>query len=165
MYQYFMDSFRGEQDYNKHMKFHTGETVNVYQCDTCQKTFSHQKNLVQHMKIHQGVTKQYKCPECPASYSYKCHLTRHLMIHTGQYIERVNDSVPEFHGQRTFIRAVKKTKLSHNLDFNIFLICPGKWELDHSNAHCLSICLSLILQLHVLRVRAVTSIHMFRLQL
>ena len=76
--------YRTEQDLTKHMKFHSGEMVSVYQCDTCQKTFSHHKNLAQHMKIHQGTAKQYKCPECPASYSYKCHLTRHLMIHTGK---------------------------------------------------------------------------------
>ncbi|WAR25515.1 ZN546-like protein [Mya arenaria] len=77
-------SLKNDGALQKHMKAcHIGEPVSVFQCDQCQKTFQHQKNLAQHMKLHQGNPKQFKCPECPATYSYKCHLTRHLMIHTG----------------------------------------------------------------------------------
>ena len=77
---------RTETSLQKHMRgAHGGESVSLFTCEVCSKTFQNQKNLVQHMKLHQGLTKQYKCSECPAAYSYKCHLTRHLMIHTGEF--------------------------------------------------------------------------------
>ncbi|KAH3727517.1 zinc finger protein 271-like [Dreissena polymorpha] len=76
-------TFKSEASFQKHMRCHSGEPFSIFQCEVCNKTFAHQKNLVQHQKIHQNRGRQFKCPECPASYSYKCHLTRHLMIHTG----------------------------------------------------------------------------------
>ena len=53
-------------------------------CPTCTKTFSTNKNLKRHIKIHSEKT--YQCSEqgCNLSFIRKDHLVRHMRKHSGE---------------------------------------------------------------------------------
>ena len=54
-------------------------------CPTCTKTFSTNKNLKRHIKIH-SEEKPYQCSEqdCNLSFTRKDHLDRHMRKHSGE---------------------------------------------------------------------------------
>ena len=54
-------------------------------CPTCTKTFSTNKNLNRHIKIH-SEEKPYQCSEqdCNLSFTRKDHLDRHMRKHSGE---------------------------------------------------------------------------------
>ena len=51
-------------------------------CDVCQKTYSSNRNLRQHMLIHKGI-KKYKCGFCQKAFRDRSTRNRHEHLHTG----------------------------------------------------------------------------------
>ncbi|CAL4067212.1 unnamed protein product, partial [Meganyctiphanes norvegica] len=54
----------------------------TYQCCNCDKTFSHKRNHLRHLRTHIG-DKPYQCTYCEKAFSRNCHLIRHMNMHTG----------------------------------------------------------------------------------
>ncbi|XP_047522840.1 zinc finger protein 583-like isoform X2 [Pieris napi] len=55
--------------------------IKPYQCTVCNKRFTQQGGLVQHMRAHSG-DKPFNCTFCPKSFTQKSGLDQHLRIHT-----------------------------------------------------------------------------------
>ena len=53
----------------------------VYVCGQCDKTCSHQSNIICHSRICKGIKKVYKCKKCSKTFSYKFHLETRLKNH------------------------------------------------------------------------------------
>ena len=58
---------------------HTGDKP--YECDVCNKRFSHSSTLVTHERTHTG-HKPYECDVCQKKFSCSGNLTRHKRTHT-----------------------------------------------------------------------------------
>ena len=58
----------------------TGEML--YTCETCQKTFTHMRNLKRHVKDVHG-EKKFVCEQCGESFTRKVNLERHQKRHSG----------------------------------------------------------------------------------
>ncbi|XP_075696478.1 uncharacterized protein LOC142662243 [Rhinoderma darwinii] len=54
-----------------------------YHCPACDKTFTHQSNLLVHQRIHSG-ERTYHCHECNRQFSQRTSLMIHLRTHTGE---------------------------------------------------------------------------------
>ena len=54
-----------------------------FQCEICEKKFSHECNLKQHMLTHSKV-KNHECDICKKRFTYKSHLVEHFRIHLGE---------------------------------------------------------------------------------
>ena len=62
-----------------HQSIHQLETSdNQYQCNTCQKTFGQQDDLLRHQSIHI----EYQCSICQKTFKYQKRFLKHQMIHT-----------------------------------------------------------------------------------
>ena len=63
-----------------------GKSSNKHVCFACNKTFTTQKILKRHIKIHSDEVKKHQCSEtgCDFSFTRKDHLNRHMRAHTGE---------------------------------------------------------------------------------
>jgi hypothetical protein len=76
-----------EVQMKQHMKSHQNEdTVKVYSCQICSKSFKNLTHLNNHMKIHSDV-RDFACPECGQEFRLKHHLQSHMRRHTGDLFE------------------------------------------------------------------------------
>ncbi len=55
-----------------------------FQCKVCQKTFTTQNKLNNHVAYNHTDKRSYKCPECPITYKRKARTTRHLKEYHGK---------------------------------------------------------------------------------
>ena len=58
-------------------------TVSAYTCSTCGASFSNQRELMQHVKIHMTTktASEYKCPTCGATFTSQTELMEHADKH------------------------------------------------------------------------------------
>ncbi|XP_022114101.2 zinc finger protein 677 [Pieris rapae] len=67
-------------DLSDHVAKHHSK-IKPYQCTVCNKRFTQQGGLVQHMRAHSG-DKPFNCTYCPKAFTQKSGLDQHLRIHT-----------------------------------------------------------------------------------
>ena len=56
------------------------QSIQVYKCDKCNKTYTIKNSYQKHLLIHNG--KKYICSICDAKFDDKSKLNRHLLIHS-----------------------------------------------------------------------------------
>ncbi|XP_024080325.1 zinc finger protein PLAG1-like [Cimex lectularius] len=56
-------------------------TPNVFECETCKKSFNSKAKLIQHRYVHTG-EKPFVCATCGKGFSSKFRLVRHVLIHS-----------------------------------------------------------------------------------
>jgi uncharacterized C2H2 Zn-finger protein len=82
----------------------------VFECPTCQKTFTLSGNLRRHMQIHAepGLQKKHVCELCNKSYSRRGDLITHYRSHTGQKPHKCKECGRSF-SRKSDLRAHSKT--------------------------------------------------------
>ena len=63
-------------------------TEKLFKCQFCDKRYSTQKSLNQHMNIHDE-SKDFKCDVCLKIFPNKAHLNTHYRTHTAKNLLRV----------------------------------------------------------------------------
>uniref|UniRef100_A0A672GU34 C2H2-type domain-containing protein n=2 Tax=Salarias fasciatus TaxID=181472 RepID=A0A672GU34_SALFA len=77
----FVKSFSQQRNLFSHMRIHTGQKPSS--CEKCGRSSSHQSYLFAHMRIDTG-KKLHSCEECGKSFNRQGNLLRHMRIHTGE---------------------------------------------------------------------------------
>ncbi|KAJ8287381.1 hypothetical protein COCON_G00000400 [Conger conger] len=67
----------------RHMKTHSGEALQPYQCHLCDYACGNLANLKRHQRIHSGA-KPFQCAVCSYSCNQSMNLKRHMLRHTGE---------------------------------------------------------------------------------
>ena len=57
----------------------------VYTCNICWRSYSHQENLYRHKRIECGKEAMLQCPECPFRTKHKHNLNRHIHRHINKW--------------------------------------------------------------------------------
>ncbi|CAJ1084255.1 zinc finger protein OZF-like isoform X1 [Xyrichtys novacula] len=73
--------FSRQRNLNKHMRSHTGEKP--FHCSVCDKKFAYKETLVRHSKFHTD-EKPFTCPVCSKNFSRKENFARHMRFHSGE---------------------------------------------------------------------------------
>ncbi|XP_064097736.1 zinc finger protein 813-like [Macrobrachium nipponense] len=74
-------AFSCERYLVNHMAIHSG--VKPYKCTECGKAFFRESSLFSHKRLHMEV-KPFRCVECGKSFSQKVVLENHVRVHTGE---------------------------------------------------------------------------------
>ena len=68
---------------SSHMRKHTGEKP--YQCNICERRFSHRNAMVMHQRTHTG-ERPYKCTQCDKTFTQSSHRQSHMQaVHCEEY--------------------------------------------------------------------------------
>lgn len=73
--------FESRSDFYQHVLNQTEVQVKRHKCDVCQKTFTSEYNLRNHMILH---SQTYACTQCDKSFATNYLLKLHLRKHTGE---------------------------------------------------------------------------------
>ena len=72
-----------KQNLQMHMKANHEHKEQKISCDSCNKTFSDNRHLKDHvLAIHEGI-KNFKCESCSKTFSQKGNLNRHVQAVLG----------------------------------------------------------------------------------
>lgn len=74
--------FKWNSSLSKHMKLHT--LTNLKHCPYCEKTYTEEKALTIHIRMHTGEPLPFKCDFCSRRFNQKANLLRHVRVHTGE---------------------------------------------------------------------------------
>ncbi|XP_075155318.1 uncharacterized protein LOC142228707 [Haematobia irritans] len=72
--------FTSEPTLKEHMNIHTGK--NPYLCSVCGKAFKYHSSLRKHLERHSDVCK-YNCPQCSRSFKCRTDMNKHIKTHLG----------------------------------------------------------------------------------
>ena len=72
--------FSQQRHLKEHMVLHT--STKKYHCHLCDKRFALQRYLKEHMLVHTGI-KNYHCHLCDKRFALQRYLKEHMLIHTG----------------------------------------------------------------------------------
>lgn len=77
--------FRRRNEMSEHLNEHVKTTENnVYQCDSCDRSFNNLRVYRMHKRMHYNKTKSWECDQCPKKYTSKNLLDEHQNMHTGE---------------------------------------------------------------------------------
>ncbi|XP_048479906.1 zinc finger protein 616-like isoform X3 [Plutella xylostella] len=104
----------------------------AFVCDTCKRTFSKKKYLIQHMLIHTG-EKPFQCDICTKSFYRRHHLKGHKLAHTGEKAFQCVICTKSFY-RRSHL---KSHKLVHSGEMPFQCeICPKSFnQISHLKSH------------------------------
>ncbi|XP_075238215.1 uncharacterized protein LOC142334237 isoform X2 [Lycorma delicatula] len=112
-------TFSEEKKLFRHFKIHCN--VKQYKCDRCEKSFHEQYNLVVHQRTHTG-ERPYICPACGKKIRYHKDLVDHFVSHSGEKKYSCGTCSKKFPRKRDCDRHM----LSHNSEHKFSCEICGK---------------------------------------
>jgi len=73
--------FEAPVQLEKHLRSHTKSKPFV--CKTCKKCFVSKSNLSAHQRLHEGTALRYECDKCDKKFSHPSEVKQHSVVHTG----------------------------------------------------------------------------------